>query len=239
MHRILIIILLIALLITSLLAHSLSQKQINIIKTVHDVCAQYHARDGMSFDKTCSAIALQESSAGKNIVGDQGSNPGLLVNSSLGVMQIRVRTVLEVLKNNLKLRNRYQYFWHSDINAIDKYVPILIAMKYYHKKWRRSTGHRAQYYRKKYIYARKQFARYRKAYRKDLLIAETLLTDIKFSATIAANYLILNYEIAQKRHYWNPWWKAVSRYNGGWENVKYVHGVILYLRYLNRTQFRR
>lgn len=220
-------------------ASTLTQKQIKILKTVHDVCSQYHATDGMSFGKTCSAITLQESSAGKNIIGDQGIDPDILVNSSLGVMQIRVRTVLEVLEHNKKLRKQYKYFWHKDYDAIHKYVPILIAIKYYYKMWRQSRGRRAIEYHKKYILEKKHFIRYKKAYNKDLAIAESLLTDIKFSATIAANYLILNYELAQKRHYWNPWWKAVSRYNGGWKNVHYAHGVILYLDYLNRTLYRR
>lgn len=52
-----------------------------------------------------------------------------------------------------------------------------------------------------------------------------LLNNTRFSAIIAGNYLIMCYEEAQKRKMWNPWYKAVSRYNGGWSNNTYVRKV--------------
>lgn len=226
MHRFILFVLLLMMLVAAMLdARGLNRYQKHIIKIVYNTCEKYKASDGFSFENTCAAITLTESSGGKNLVGDQGKYPSILVTSSLGAMQIRVRTVLEVLKNNLKLRKKYIRFWHPDIDAICKYKNILIAMKYYRAKWHGAHGAQAKIYRIKYYEAKKQFARYRKAYYKDLAIAETLLSDVHFSAIIAANYLILNYEIAKKRGYWNPWFKAVSRYNGGWENTRYVKRV--------------
>ena len=218
----------------SSLLFSLDKIQINVIKEVYNTCKKYKAKDGFSFENTCAAIALKESSAGKHLIGDQGKYPEILVNSSLGVMQIRVKTVLHVLKKFPKLRQQYKGFWHEDINAIDKYLPLLASMNYFKYKWKQAIKFRdkkkIKKYKKLYLKYKYKFSKYKKAYYKDLRIAETLLSDIRFSAKIAAHYLILNYEIAKQRHYWNPWWKAVSRYNGGWNNRKYVSGVIRKMR---------
>ena len=218
------------LLLFNLLFAKINSYQMNIIKVVYNTCKQYHADDGFTFENTCVAIALTESSAGKNLIGDQGSHPEILVNSSLGVMQVRVRTALEVFKNFPKLRNKYHGFWHKNISAIDKYVPLLKRMTYYKMRANRALKkHRYKDYRywnKKYLKNKKMFSKYRKAYYKDLRIAETLLSDVKFNTIIAAHYLILNYQIAKQRKLWNPWWKTISRYNGGWDNKVYVHRVL-------------
>ena len=212
------------------LLFSLDKIQLNVIKEVYNTCKQYKASDGFSFENTCAAIVLSESSAGKHLIGDQGKHLEILVNSSLGAMQIRVKTVLYVFKKFPELRQQYNVFWHEDINSIDKYVPILATMNYYKIKWNQAVERRnkekIRKYKKLYLKYKYKFKKYKKAYYKDLRIAETLLSDIRFSAKVAAHYLILNYEIAKKRRYWNPWLKAISRYNGGWDNRKYIRRVI-------------
>ena len=218
----------------------LSTRQLNIVKNVYQECSKYRATDGFSFENTCAAIALTESSAGKNIIGDQGDDPTILVQSSLGVLQIRVKTVLEVLKNFPSLRKQYASLWHPDTDVIDKYVLIIKKMHYFRYKMHHARSWKARHqYKALYEKQRAEFKKYKKAYRKDLDIAEILLTDIGFSAKIAAHYLILNYQVAKKRHYWNPWWKAVSRYNGGWMNKSYVRRVIRNMRIIRKLKRQR
>jgi len=229
--------------ISFLLAASLfglSEKQINVIKNIYQECSRYRANDGFTFENTCAAIALTESSAGKNIIGDQGDDPTILVQSSLGAMQIRVRTVLEVLKNFPELRKQYASLWHSDIDAINKYVIIIKKMHYYRYKMHHARSWKARHqYKALYEKQRADFKKYKNAYQKDLNIAEILLTDIRFSAKIAAHYLILNYQTAKDRHYWNPWWKAVSRYNGGWMNKSYADRVIKNIKIIRHLKRKR
>lgn len=56
---------------------------------------------------------------------------------------------------------------------------------------------------------------------KDSLLVNKLLTDIKLGATISAHYFINNYNEAVRRNMWNPYFRAVSRHNGGWNNKRY------------------
>jgi len=145
-------------------------------------------------------------------------------------MQVRVYTALIVLKSFSDLREKYKQLWHNDINATFEYTKILSEMSYYRRRikyWRKKHNWKsAHYYRCLYAKQKRLFKKYRKAYKKDLLIAQLLLTDIKFSAIIAVHYLILNYEEARDRNMWNPWLKAISRYNGGWYNKRYIRRVI-------------
>lgn len=55
----------------------------------------------------------------------------------------------------------------------------------------------------------------------DSKLVNKLLTDVKFGATISAHYFINNYNEALKRNMWNPYFRAVSRHNGGWTNKRY------------------
>jgi len=212
----------------------IEQQQIRVLNIVYEICSQYSAYDGFTFENTCAAIAMAESSAGQNLIGDQGSHPEILVNSSLGIMQVRVRTALEVFKKFPQIRNQYLQLWHDDMDAIDKYVPLLKKMNYYKLKANYSLNNHDiksyAYWQHKYEKVKKKFAKYRKAYYKDLHIAEMLLADIKFNVKIAVHYLILNYEIAKLRGYPNPWLKAISRYNGGWKNKKYINRILIKMR---------
>lgn len=57
------------------------------------------------------------------------------------------------------------------------------------------------------------------------LLIDKLLGNVKFSALIAAYYLKMGYEEAISRGMSNPYFRAVSRYNGGWSNEPYFNGV--------------
>ena len=55
----------------------------------------------------------------------------------------------------------------------------------------------------------------------DAKLVNRLLTDVEFSAKISAHYFIKNYNEALRRNMWNPYFRAVSRHNGGWTNNRY------------------
>lgn len=55
----------------------------------------------------------------------------------------------------------------------------------------------------------------------DAKLVNRLLTDVKFSAILSAHYFIKNYNEALRRNMWNPYFRAVSRHNGGWTNNRY------------------
>ena len=56
-------------------------------------------------------------------------------------------------------------------------------------------------------------------------IAHLLLHNAEFSCMIASQYLKLNYNLALKKGYKNPLYRAISRYNGGWNNTEYYERV--------------
>ena len=59
----------------------------------------------------------------------------------------------------------------------------------------------------------------------DKKLTEALLTDLEVQATIAANFLVLSYEEAKRKGYSDPYFRAISRYNGGWSNKKYYNKI--------------
>jgi hypothetical protein len=56
---------------------------------------------------------------------------------------------------------------------------------------------------------------------KDTKLINKLLTDHKFGAEIGGHYLKWMYEIALNKGYSNAYWRAIGRYNGGWNNKTY------------------
>ena len=66
-----------------------------------------------------------------------------------------------------------------------------------------------------------------------LLLVNRLLTDAKFGAIITGYYFVNNYNEALKRNMWNPYFRAVSRHNGGWNNNKYYK---VFLKDINKIK---
>jgi hypothetical protein len=67
----------------------------------------------------------------------------------------------------------------------------------------------------------------------DKKLINMLLTSTSFSTLVAATYLKMNYEVALRRGYRNPWHSAISRYNGGWRNTTYKNKIFKRLEYVN------
>ena len=72
----------------------------------------------------------------------------------------------------------------------------------------------------------------------DKALVNMLLVSVQFSTLIASTYLKINYEIALKRRYKNPWKSTISRYNGGWNNTKYKSKIFKRLKYLKKLKIK-
>jgi hypothetical protein len=70
---------------------TLSEKQIENLKTVREVALKYKDKNGETFPNTIASICMAESSGGMNLMGDPTQEKGKIY-SSLGAMQIRVPT---------------------------------------------------------------------------------------------------------------------------------------------------
>ena len=67
----------------------------------------------------------------------------------------------------------------------------------------------------------------------DLKLINRLLTDAQFGAKITGYYFIKNYNEALRRNMWNPYFRAVSRHNGGWTNNRYYR---VFLKDMNKIK---
>ena len=66
----------------------------------------------------------------------------------------------------------------------------------------------------------------------DEKIASMLIHNNQFNVLIAAHYIRLNYNYAIKRGFWNPVFKTISRYNGGWHNKTYYDKVMKNMKFI-------
>jgi hypothetical protein len=149
---------------------------------------------------------------------------------SLGVGQVKLETTIIMIKKYPKIFKNYQYLIHKNPYAFKKYVPYLENIRYFQNILDRYTNKIQKTQRDKKVirwakrelrfYIRKM-QKYKYYYNKDLLLAQLLLLDLGLNVKVGTLYLITNYNEAKKRGLWNPWLKAISRYNGGWYNKKY------------------
>jgi len=71
----------------------------------------------------------------------------------------------------------------------------------------------------------------------DLKLINRLLTDSRFGAIITGHYFTTNYNEALRRNMWNPYFRAVSRHNGGWNNKKYYRVFIKDINKIKKINF--
>lgn len=160
---------------------AMSEMQIQNLQDAYSIGKTTRTSDGLTFENTLAAIMLTESSAGKNLVGDDRFEDGSkkpLHQSSLGTMQMQIKTA------------RY------------------LADKYPQLSWLKLLD--------------------------DGQLTTQILNSPQFSSMLAGYYLKLNYEVAKKRGYWNPYFKAISRYNGGWNNTTYYKRVMRNMKIIKK-----
>lgn len=64
----------------------------------------------------------------------------------------------------------------------------------------------------------------------DKQVKRMLVNNNIFNVLIGSNYLRLNYNLSLKRGYENPYFKTISRYNGGWYNTGYFKRVMVNMK---------
>lgn len=225
----------------------LTPEQIEMAKKIYSQSKQYISKyNNMNFRNTLIAIYIIETSLGKdNIIGDRYTRTGKLKNiteSSLGPGQIKLLTVLTLFKKVPKLQKKYKYLYHKDITALKKYNKYMNKAKYFKmiinsKKWQEKWKEGKKLKVKKWVYneynwSMKKLEKYKLDMLKDNNIMNLLLTDLSFSIEISNNWLIFNYEQAIKKHMPHPYLRAISAYNGGWYNYKYIKKVLNALNYV-------
>jgi len=221
------------LLITNLFGVSFSQT--NVLKTTYKVASWFSAKDGHIFNDTMVAIILTESSGGKQLIGDNYINgqEKPFIMKSLGVGQVKLETAIHMIIAHKDVYEQFQEYIHKDPFAFKKYYKYLIKIEYYQdilNRYKNKYDERSikvkRWANRELRHYKKLFSPYKKYYKKDLELAQLLLSDIEFNVSVGALYLIQNYEIALRRHYSNPWFRAISRYNGGWKNKTYYKRVL-------------
>jgi len=249
MLRMLIVILaIISVLMSSEYTCGLDKMQLRLIREIYDISKRYKAIDGHVFNDTVVAIYLTESDAGKNVIGDKNklfTGRLSLLDASLGPGQIRLITALEMLdRYNNTFPKRYRYLRHPNYHAYKKFLYYKQKVSYYkriykrysRKKYKSDRDRRVirwslreyKYWKNKYKqYWREIYSRY---YHKDIRIMNLLLTDPNFYVTVSVLKLIDSYNTALKKKMWNPYFKAISRYNGGWTNKRYYQRVMKKMR---------
>ncbi len=172
------------LLLTLLLAvqvFALTERQVKTLQTAYSIGQLIVAKDGTTFENTLAAIALTESSAGVNLIGDDRTKAGKkkpLIESSIGCMQIKISTAKE-------LARRYKLISWVDTMS-------------------------------------------------DEALGFRLLASNQTSVLIAGIHIMHYYDVALSRGYYNPWFKTISRYNGGWNNTEYFERVKKNLKTIKR-----
>jgi len=171
----------IMLLLLTISLFAMSREQISVLQTAYSMGKMIKAKNGTSFENTLAAIALTESSAGVDIVGDDRTKTGekkLLVDSSLGCMQIRISTAKELAKK------------YKIISWLSNYSDEELGFK--------------------------------------------LMSSNQLSAMIAGLHIAHYYDVALSRKWKRPWFKTISRYNGGWNNTYYFNKVKKNMKIIKR-----
>ena len=165
------------------------------------------------FTETLQAIAWQESTFGRNLVGDKSK-------------------IIYYYKDGHK---RVQVPW-SRVRESDKHMYAVVSGDgTKHKKQvfadvkTKELGNTAvgafqvKMQTAKRVIKEMGLEQYKHLLDNDTALIKKLALDARFSALIAVNYLKLNYEHAKRRNIADPWFYAVSKYNGGSKNFTYVN----------------
>lgn len=190
---------------------ALTPQQEKIKQTSKEV-GKHECVQNFCFGKTLQAIAWVESSFGVNIVGDS-KRQGYSYKDKGRTHRVQakdtfVRKGVRYTLQGTTTRKVHAYTIFKPLNQ-SSLGPFQIKV---------TTAKR--------VIEKMKLTQYYKYLSKEQQLISKLLNDTKFSATIAANYLKLNYIYAMEKGYKNPWKYAVSKYNGGSNNVTYINRIV-------------
>jgi len=191
----------------------ISPAQLKRMQIVADEAIKLHKETSYSYEKTILAIYLQESSAGLKVIGDKYKDSFYIL-SYVNDKKSRI-----YIKKNLLIKKdgKYHYIYKGFYKKVYRHVGRL-------KPLRDSSlgGFQIKLSTARKVIKHYDMQEYAKLSDTDLI--NKLLVDIRFSANIAIRYLIMCREEANKKNLAYPYLKSVSRYNGGWKNIKYLYG---------------
>lgn len=192
----------------------LSDSQIDRIANVYKIGKTVTAKDGMTFEQALSSIYLQESSAGVRVIGDKYTDKYYYMHHNEKVMINKKK----LIKINGRLWYMYNGIFKKKIYTLTGQLKPLGKSSLGGFQIKLSTA--------KYIIKKNKMKQYYNLLKHDTILINRLLVDYKFSARIALQYLIMNYHEASDRKMLNPYFKTISRYNGGWYNKVYYGKVM-------------
>ena len=165
------------------------------------------------FTKTLQAIAWQESTFGRNLVGDKSK---IIYYYKDGHKRVQVPL------SRVRESDKHMYAVVSnDGTKHEKQVFVDVKTK---ELGNTAVGaFQVKMQTAKRVIKEMGLEQYNHLLDNDTAIIKKLALDARFSALIAVNYLKLNYEHAKRRKIADPWFYAVSKYNGGSKNFTYVN----------------
>lgn len=177
-----------------------------------EVAGQNCATD-RCFVKTLQAIAWQESTFGRNLVGDKSK---IVYYYKDGHKRVQVPW------SRVRESDKHMYAVVSnDGTKHEKQVFVDVKTK---ELGNAAVGaFQVKVQTAKRVIKEMGLEQYKHLLDNDTALIKKLALDARFSALIAVNYLKLNYEHAKRRNIADPWFYAVSKYNGGSKNHTYVN----------------
>lgn len=180
---------------------SLTQEQ--NIKMAYDIGKDIVAKDGMTFGYALSTVILNETSGGMALIGDKYEDIYYIIHNMVEIRIPKTRdTHMEFHGYSKKIRIHKGKLKPIDECSLGKFQVKLSTAKDMIRQY-------------------EHLAKYRRYLRDDAKLINVLLLYDKRSALIAGTYLLNRYELAQRKGLSKPYWRAISAYNGGWNNTKY------------------
>jgi hypothetical protein len=240
---------LITLVMLTSLVFGLEQSQIDRIKMAYSIGKNIKADDGMTFENTLPSMMGVESTFGIEIIGDKYDNNGKLKSvyeSSLGAFQIKLSTAKITIRKYNHLYRKYKHLLYDGKSIYLKYEKNKKKMDYYdsvlkNSKWRKRYDNGEVKAIQTFAWATREYNKHVKIHnsllkkaRKDTRLINKLLTDVRFGAEIGGHYLLMQYNYVISKGWSKPYKRAVGRYNGGWNNMKYANKVLRKMKLVKR-----
>jgi hypothetical protein len=223
-------------------ATTLDTEQKNKILESYKIGSQIKCSNGMTIEYTLPSIMGQESSFGKNNVGDKYDKTGRLkslYDSSLGNFQIKLSTAKRVIMRYKILRDKYSFMVNTDKSTYKLYEKHYKKVQYYlsvieSPVWKKRVERgepkaisTIKWAKKEYIKHYELYKKYKEEAKKDTILINNLMYNFKFSAFISGYYFKMCYDEAYRKFGTEQaYWRAVGRYNGGWSNKTYYKKII-------------
>lgn len=186
------------------------------VKRIAKEVAQKNCINGFCFTEILQAIAWQESSYGNSVIGD--STGTLYFFKHKGVAH-------SVNKENTFVQDDIRYTWYKPVK--NKYIKRVYTKTGWKPLQQSSLGpFQIKVSTAQEVIERMELKQYYSLLANEQKLVSKLLTDTTFGATIAVNFLKMQYINANNAGHSKPELRAISRYNGGNNNTTYINIIL-------------